>query len=239
MSGFEIATSRPPIWRISFGVAMLERYSHADRPAHDARAGRSGRGWRAIRSIRAGAVRREGDGRTDAPAAPRGGTHDAATCPDLHRGAAPRRRRPTTSWRPTCGEYNAYTEMLQDRGAYEAGEALQPTATATTVRVRDGQTIDHRRAVRRDEGGPRRLLPGRGGRPRRGDRLAARIPGAKHGSIEVRPIFELRGERSDARPAEAAAATDRGTRPRRVRPAAATRSSTACSARSRAGRSRR
>ena len=37
-------------------------------------------------------------------------------------------------------EYNAYTQMLRDRGAFVAGEALQPTATATTVRIRDGQT---------------------------------------------------------------------------------------------------
>lgn len=38
-------------------------------------------------------------------------------------------------------EYNAYTRMLRDNGHYVAGEALQPTSTATTVRIRDGQTI--------------------------------------------------------------------------------------------------
>jgi hypothetical protein len=38
-------------------------------------------------------------------------------------------------------EYNAYTQMLRDTGKYVAGEALQPTATATTVRIRDGQTL--------------------------------------------------------------------------------------------------
>ena len=32
-------------------------------------------------------------------------------------------------------------QMLRDRGAFVAGEALQPTATATTVRIRDGQTM--------------------------------------------------------------------------------------------------
>ena len=31
-------------------------------------------------------------------------------------------------------EYNAYTQMLRDSGAYVGGEALQPTSTATTVR---------------------------------------------------------------------------------------------------------
>ena len=37
--------------------------------------------------------------------------------------------------------YNAFTEHLRSRGAMKAGEALEPTATATTVRVGDGQTI--------------------------------------------------------------------------------------------------
>ena len=35
------------------------------------------------------------------------------------------------------GDYSAYTQMLKDRGAYRAGEALQPVTTATTIR-RDG-----------------------------------------------------------------------------------------------------
>ena len=37
--------------------------------------------------------------------------------------------------------YNAYTQMLKDRGAYLGGEALQPNPTATTVRVKDGKPI--------------------------------------------------------------------------------------------------
>src|SRR5690242_8891778 len=37
-------------------------------------------------------------------------------------------------------EYNAYTADLNKSGAMVAGEALQPTSTATTVRVRDGKT---------------------------------------------------------------------------------------------------
>ena len=43
--------------------------------------------------------------------------------------------------RQTIGEYDAYTAMLRDRGAYRAGEALQPVTTATTIRVRDGETL--------------------------------------------------------------------------------------------------
>jgi hypothetical protein len=37
--------------------------------------------------------------------------------------------------------YNAFTEHIRSKNAYLGGEALEPTATATTVRVRDGQTL--------------------------------------------------------------------------------------------------
>ena len=37
--------------------------------------------------------------------------------------------------------YGAYTGMLRDRGAFLGGDELQPTATSTTIRVRDGQTL--------------------------------------------------------------------------------------------------
>jgi hypothetical protein len=38
-------------------------------------------------------------------------------------------------------EYMAFTKDIVDRGLQQSGEALQPTATATTVRVRDGETV--------------------------------------------------------------------------------------------------
>ena len=37
--------------------------------------------------------------------------------------------------------YDAFTKEVRDRGIYEAGEALRPTSTATTVRVQNGQTM--------------------------------------------------------------------------------------------------
>src|SRR5688572_13121899 len=37
-------------------------------------------------------------------------------------------------------EYFAYSQMLRDRGAFRAGEALQPVQSATTIRTRDGET---------------------------------------------------------------------------------------------------
>ena len=39
------------------------------------------------------------------------------------------------------GEYNAYTEAMRSSGSYKGGEALHPTASATTVRVRDGKKL--------------------------------------------------------------------------------------------------
>ena len=65
-------------------------------------------------------------------------------------------------------EYSAFAEAAA--AVIRGGAALYPTSTATTVRV-EGQgrhVADHRRAVRRDEGGPHRLLPARVRRPRRG-----------------------------------------------------------------------
>ena len=37
--------------------------------------------------------------------------------------------------------YNAFGEYVRSKDAFLGGEALEPTATATTVRVRDGQTL--------------------------------------------------------------------------------------------------
>ena len=44
-------------------------------------------------------------------------------------------------WGQVIEEYNAYSQMLRDTGAYAGGEALQQNPTATTIRIRDGQTI--------------------------------------------------------------------------------------------------
>jgi len=86
--------------------------------------------------------------------------------------------------------YGAFTKELRDRGTYQAGEALRPTTTATTVRVRDGQTVttDGPFAETKEALGGFYMVDAT-------DlddaiQLAAKIPGAKHGSIEIRPIFE-------------------------------------------------
>jgi hypothetical protein len=90
----------------------------------------------------------------------------------------------------TAAAYNAYTQMLRDRGAFLGGEALQPVTTATTVRVRDGQTMttDGPFAETKEALGGFYLIEA-------ADldealELAAACPGALYGSIEVRPIWD-------------------------------------------------
>ena len=94
-------------------------------------------------------------------------------------------------WEETMGMYNAYTAMLRDRGAYAGGEALQNVTTATTVRVRDGETLttDGPFAETKEALGGFYLIDA-------SDldealALAAQCPGARYGSIEVRPIVDF------------------------------------------------
>ena len=92
-------------------------------------------------------------------------------------------------WAKTMGEYNEYTALLRMRGAYEAGEALQPVTTATTIRVRDGQamTTDGPFAETKEQLSGFYLVEAKDSDE--AIHIAGKIPGAKYGSIEVRPIM--------------------------------------------------
>jgi hypothetical protein len=94
--------------------------------------------------------------------------------------------------------YNAFTAEIRDRGLMEAGEALQPTTTATTVRVRDGRTIttDGPFAETKEALGGFYMVKARD--LDEAIEVAAKIPGARHGSIEVRPIWEYGAEDASA-----------------------------------------
>jgi len=87
-------------------------------------------------------------------------------------------------------EYNAYTEMLRERGAFLGGEALQPNPTATTVRVTEGRTIttDGPFIEAKEALGGFYLIEARD--LDEAIALAAACPGAKYGAIEIRPIWE-------------------------------------------------
>ena len=87
------------------------------------------------------------------------------------------------------GEYQTFTQSIIQSGNFKAGDRLQPTTTATTVRVRDGKTLttDGPFAETREQLAGYYMVDAK-------DldgaiAIAARIPGAKIGSIEVRPIW--------------------------------------------------
>ena len=86
-------------------------------------------------------------------------------------------------------EYGAFTQSIIQSGHFKAGDGLQPTTTATTVRVRDGKmlTTDGPFAETREQLGGYYLVEAKDLDTALG--IAARIPGAKAGSIEVRPIM--------------------------------------------------
>lgn len=98
--------------------------------------------------------------------------------------------------------YNAFTREISERGVMRGGEALHPTTAATTVRVRGGETIatDGPFAETKEALGGFYLVDARD--LDEAIELAAKIPGAVDGSIEVRPIIEF-GE-GEAGAAEAA-----------------------------------
>jgi hypothetical protein len=89
------------------------------------------------------------------------------------------------------GEYNAYTEAMLKAGVSQAGDALQPTATATTVRVKDGKKVTTHGpfAETKEQLGGYYLL--NCNNLDEAIDWAAKCPGARVGSIEVRPIMEF------------------------------------------------
>lgn len=84
-----------------------------------------------------------------------------------------------------------YTGELQESGAMKAGEALHPTSTATTVRVKNGETIatDGPFAETKEQLGGFYLIESED--LDEAIAWAARMPNADRGSIEIRPIMEF------------------------------------------------
>jgi hypothetical protein len=86
-------------------------------------------------------------------------------------------------------EYGSFTQSIIQSGNFKAGDALQATSTATTVRVRGGKilTTDGPFAETREQLGGYYLIEAKNLDEATG--IAARIPAARLGSVEVRPIF--------------------------------------------------
>jgi hypothetical protein len=94
----------------------------------------------------------------------------------------------------TMQSYREFTEELRSAGAMVAGDRLQPTANATTVRVRDGEQLvtDGPFAETKEQLGGYYLIEA--------DSLdeaiqwAAKLPGSHHGSVEIRAIAQVPAE---------------------------------------------
>ena len=88
-------------------------------------------------------------------------------------------------------EYGAFTQGIVKSGNFKAGDRLQPTTTATTVRVRDGKTLttDGPFAETREQLGGYYVIEAADLDAAIG--WAARCPGAADGAIEVRPIWPM------------------------------------------------
>jgi hypothetical protein len=94
-------------------------------------------------------------------------------------------------WAAMMPEYNAFSAWITEKGWMRGGEALQDVAAATTVSVRDGRRIvtDGPFAETKEHLGGYYEIDV----PSLDDALevAARIPGARSGKVEVRPIVEF------------------------------------------------
>ncbi|HEY2806862.1 MAG TPA: YciI family protein [Gemmatimonadales bacterium] len=88
-------------------------------------------------------------------------------------------------------EYNQFSESIRGSGHYVAGEALQGTATGTTLRSRNGKlsTTDGPFAETKEQLGGFYLIEAKDLND--AIKVAQRIPGVKVGSIEIRPVVDF------------------------------------------------
>ncbi len=90
-------------------------------------------------------------------------------------------------------ESTQFTHQLKAQGQYLGASPLQPVSTATSVRVRDGKRLvtDGPFAETREQLGGYFLVEAKDLDAAIG--IAGRIPGARFGTVEIRPMIELPG----------------------------------------------
>lgn len=88
-------------------------------------------------------------------------------------------------------EYSTFTDEVRQRGSFLNGDALQPSSTATTVRIQNGKCVakDGPYALTKEQLGGFYILDCQD--LDEAIEWAAKIPAAKEGAIEIRPILEL------------------------------------------------
>jgi hypothetical protein len=91
-------------------------------------------------------------------------------------------------------EYFAFTEDIKRSSHWQGGEALHPTSTATTVRVRNcgATTTDGPFAEAREQLGGFYMIDAKD--LNEAIRVAGRIPAARWGAVEVRPVVDFSQE---------------------------------------------
>lgn len=90
-------------------------------------------------------------------------------------------------------EYRRFTDDIRTTGVFQAGDPLMPSETATTIRVREGRTVstDGPFAETREQLGGYYIVDCE--TLEEACSYAARIPTARDGAIEVRPIMDFDG----------------------------------------------
>ena len=109
----------------------------------------------------------------------------------IYNSEADGKKRPEAENQQIYKEYMSFTEDLTKSGKNKGGNALEPTTTATTIRVRNGKTTvaDGPFAETKEQLGGYYIVEAND--IDEAISIAARIPGSKHGSIEVRPIMKF------------------------------------------------
>lgn len=89
------------------------------------------------------------------------------------------------------GEYRDLIQELGPTGQFLAGDELQPANTASSVRVRDGKALvtDGPFAETREQLGGFFLIEAESAE--KAKEIAARIPSARTGTVEIRPVAEM------------------------------------------------
>jgi len=88
-------------------------------------------------------------------------------------------------------EYRAFSAGIQSSGQFVGGHRLHPSHAASTVRVRDGKlsTTDGPYAETKEQLGGYYMVEARD--LNEAIQIASRIPGARYGCVEVRPVYEV------------------------------------------------
>ena len=113
--------------------------------------------------------------------------------------------KPQSELEAIMGEYFAFTEGIRSNGKLVAGEALQPTQTATTVKVRNGKvsTTDGPYAETKEQLGGFYLIDAKDLND--AIQVASKIPGARDGAVEVRPVIDFSQDMAKTEQASAGA----------------------------------